>query len=50
MKKFLTVLLGLSLVLGAATATFAQEEKKQTTEKKTKKKKEKKEPKKDETK
>lgn len=43
MKKFMSIMLGLSLILGAATVTFAQDDKKMTdkksTEKKAKKKK-----------
>ncbi len=39
MKKLMTVLLGLSLVIGTATVTFAQEKKEEKkTEKKSKKK------------
>lgn len=41
MKKFMSVLLGLSLVIGAATVSFAGDDKKE--EKKEKKKKKKKE-------
>ena len=41
MKKFLTLMLGLTLFVGAATVTFAQDTKKEddTTKKKKKKKK-----------
>lgn len=39
MKKFMSIMLGLSLVLGAATVSFAQDDKKtKSTEKKAKKK------------
>jgi len=42
MKKFMSIMLGLSLVLGAATVAFGQDKKedtKKTDKKKTKKKK-----------
>ncbi len=38
MKKFMSVLLGLALVIGTASVTFAQEEKKETKKEKKKKK------------
>lgn len=43
MKKLMTVLLGLSFVIGTATVTFAQEKKEEKKETKKKTKKEKKE-------
>jgi hypothetical protein len=46
MKKFLSIMLGLTLFVGAATVTFAQDKKEDATTKKEKKKK-KKEDKKD---
>ena len=37
MKKFMTIMLGMSLLIGAATVSFAQQEGEKKTEKKGKK-------------